>query len=467
MPRGGFGLASSIRRRSGAATFPSGMNRGRPLGTAPPAEIPMAALPTLHALAEAINRCTRVDEVYPETLQALRRVVGADRAAILLLDAGRAMRFVAWDGLSDRYRAAVEGHSPWAADEEHAQPLVVREPEREPAIAPLLPVLRAEGIASLAFIPVAHQGRLLGKFMLYFDAPRELSSDDTRLALTVAEYLALAISRQRSADEARQLNVELEQRVRHRTQQLEEANREMEAFCYSVSHDLRAPLRALDGFARILIEDAGHLLDETDKDNLRRIIAASERMARLMDDLLRLSRVGRSSMRLCSTDLSGVVADIVERLHATAPQRRLLKRIAPGLEATADAGLLRIVLENLVGNAWKYTGATAEAQIEFGQHERDGRTSYFIRDNGAGFDMRYAAKLFAPFQRLHSPGEFEGNGIGLAIVQRVLQRHGGRIWAEAQPGRGAAFWFTLWEDGIPAELQPGAAASSRPSSPPV
>jgi signal transduction histidine kinase len=409
-------------------------------------------LRALHALAESINRSTCLDAIYPEALAALRRTVGADRAAVLLLDEDGAMRFVAWEGLSERYRAAVEGHSPWTAGEHNPQPILVSAPKREPALARLLPVLSVEGIASLAFIPIAHQGRLLGKFMLYFDAPRELSAGDTRLALTVAEYLALAISRQRSVDEVRRLNAELESRVLRRTRQLEEANREMEAFCYSVSHDLRAPLRALDGFARILLEDAGAVLDAPDKDKLGRIIAASGRMGRLMDDLLRLSHIGRTGMRLAEIDLGELAGKVAGDLRSREPERSVGLRIEAGLPARADAGLMRIALENLIGNAWKYTGRQAEARIEFGGRESDGRTVYFVRDNGTGYDMRYAAKLFSPFQRAHTPDEFEGTGIGLAIAQRVLQRHGGRIWAESQPGCGATFWFTLWEDGIPAEL---------------
>lgn len=435
---------------------------------APLSDIPqnrtLTELRALHALAETINRSNSLESVYPEALQALRWVCAADRAAVLLLDHKNIMRFAAADGLSDCYRAAVEGHSPWASNEENAQPVVVTDPEREPSLAALLPLLRAEGIASLAFIPIAHQGRLLGKFMLYFDAPHEMTAEEIRLALTVAEYLALAVSRQHALEETRRLNFELEDRVQRRTRQLEEANREMESFCYSVSHDLRAPLRALDGFSRILLEDAGQILDDTDKDNLRRIIAASERMGGLMDDLLKLSRIGRVGMRLTDVDLGGIAAGILERLRSGTPARRIDVQIAPGLAVQADAGLMRIALDNLLENAWKYTGKTADARIEFGSLERDGQVDFFIRDNGAGFDLRYATKLFSPFQRAHSPGEFGGNGIGLAIVQRILQRHGGRTWAESEPGRGSTFWFTLWEEGIPAELQP---ASSRPSSPPA
>ena len=440
------------------------MRRAAPLAADAAEGRALTELRALHALAEAINRCTSLDSVYPETLQALCWTAQADRAGVLLFDETGTMRFVASEGLSARYCAAVEGHSPWAANEGDPQPILIADPNKEPTIAHLLPVLREEGIASLAFVPIAHQGRLLGKFMLYFNAPHEMAADEVRLALTVAEYLALALSRQRAVEEIRRLNAKLEDRVEHRTQELEEANREMEAFCYSVSHDLRAPLRALDGFARILLEDAGHVLDDTDKDNLRRIIAASGRMGFLMDDLLKLSRIGRTGMCLANVDLGEMATEIAERLRSGTPERlaSILVNACPVVRA--DAGLMRTALENLVGNAWKYTRNNAETRIEFGMRVENDRTVFFVRDNGAGFDMRYASKLFSPFQRVHSPSEFEGNGIGLAIVQRIVHRHGGRIWAEAEPGRGATFCFTLWEAGIPADLQ---AASSRLSSPPA
>lgn len=450
--------AVSIRQHPGMIRSAS------PLATEAAEDRALAELRALHALAEAINRCTSLDPVYPETLQALRWTTGADRAAVLLFDAGGTMRFTASDGLSERYRKAVEGHSPWAANETNAQPILVPAPEREPSITRLMPLLREEGIASLAFIPIAHQGRLLGKFMLYFNTAHEMAAHEVRLALTVAEYLALALSRQRALEEIRSLNTELENRVQCRTRELAEANREMEAFCYSVSHDLRAPLRALDGFSRILLEDAGPILDDEDKGNLQRIIAASDRMGRLMDDLLKLSRISRASMRLNETDLGALAGEVIGRLRNETPGRRVTLRIESGMAAWADAGLMRIVLDNLLGNAWKYTRHNADAHIEFGRREEHGKPVFFVRDNGAGFDMRYAAKLFSPFQRVHSPGEFEGNGIGLAIAQRIVHRHGGRIWAESEPGRGSTFCFTLWEAGEPAGR---AAASSLPSSPPA
>jgi signal transduction histidine kinase len=429
-------------------------------------------LRVLHALAEAINRSSAVEEVYPEALLALRRITAAERAAVLLYDASGSLEFVAWHGLSEAYRKAVAGHSPWAVDDADPAPIVLADPAEEPALAPLLPVLRAEGIASLAFIPIAHQGRLLGKFMLYFDSPRTLAAEEVRLALTVAEYLALAISRQRAVEEIRRLNAQLEARVRHRTRQLELAHREMEAFCYSISHDLRAPLRALDGFARILLEEAGEVLDETDRDNLRRIIAASGRMSRLMDDLLRLSRFGRAAMRVERVDLSAIAAAVAAKLREEAGGAPTL-HIRDGLIERADAGLMRVALEQLLANAWKYTRQCEQPRIEFAAREQDGKTLFYVRDNGVGFDMRYAAKLFSPFQRLHPADEYEGNGIGLAIVARIVQRHGGRIWAESAPGRGATFSFTLWTEWAPTELASRPAppvpepVSSRPSFPPV
>ncbi len=431
--------------------------------TETPQDRTLAELRALHALAEAINRSNSPEAVYPETLQTLCGITQADRAAILLFDSSGVMRFVAWDGLSDRYRAAAEGHNPWAANETNPLPIMVADPSSEPTLAPLLPQLGEEGIASLAFVPIAHQGRLLGKFMLYSNRPHEMAADEIRLALTVAEYLALAVSRQRAIEEVRRLNADLAAGVQRRTRQLEEAHREMESFCYSISHDLRAPLRALDGFARILREDAGSVLDEAGHDSLRRIIAASARLGRLMDELLKLSRIGRVGMRLKDIDLADIAAEILGQLRVAEPGRRASARLASGLRVKADAGLMRIALENLLGNAWKFTHRMPEARIELGRLEQDGKTCFFVRDNGAGFDLRYATKLFSPFQRVHAPGEYEGTGIGLAFVQRIVHRHGGRVWAEAEPGRGATFYFTLWADGLPAE--PEAPASSRPFSP--
>ena len=238
--------------------------------------------------------------------------------------------------------------------------------------------------------------------------------------------------------------------LQRRSEELAAANRELEAFAYSVSHDLRAPLRAIDGFSQALLEDYGGRLDETGRDYLRRVRAAAQRMAALIDDLLELSRVSRSQLQPEVVDLSRMAREIMAALQERQPERRVAIVIQPGLKARGDPGLLRTAMENLLGNAWKYTGRTAEARIEVGSESTQTGTVFHVRDNGAGFDMRYAAKLFSAFQRLHHPSEFEGTGVGLATVQRIIHRHGGRIWAQSSPGQGATFLFTLGAgDGLP------------------
>jgi len=241
----------------------------------------------------------------------------------------------------------------------------------------------------------------------------------------------------------RALTETLEQRVRERTVALEAANKELEAFSFSVSHDLRAPLRSIDGFSRILLERYLGQLDAAGQDYLTRVRNATLRMSRLIDDMLMLSRVGRAEMRRAPVNLSALAADVMDELRQRDPERQVQVAIQPDLEVTGDAGLLRIVLENLLGNAWKFTSHREEARIEVGALTRDGERIYYVRDNGAGFDMSYADKLFTPFQRLHSEEEFPGTGIGLAIVQRIITRHGGRVWAEGEEGKGATVYFTL------------------------
>jgi light-regulated signal transduction histidine kinase (bacteriophytochrome) len=243
-------------------------------------------------------------------------------------------------------------------------------------------------------------------------------------------------------DEVLRLNAELEQRVGERTGQLEATNKELEAFCYSVSHDLRAPLRSVRGFCQVLLDRYSTKLDERGCEFLRRAAESSRRMDTLIEDLLQLSRISRAELRPRRVNLSAIAETIAAELQQAEPQRRVNFLITPGLQALGEERLLRIILENLLRNAWKFTGKQPKARIEFG-HAPGPPTAFFVRDNGAGFEMKYADRLFGVFQRLHSASEFPGTGVGLATVQRILNRHGGRAWAEGIPHQGATFYFTL------------------------
>ena len=234
-----------------------------------------------------------------------------------------------------------------------------------------------------------------------------------------------------------------EDELKQRTIDLEASNKELEAFSYSVSHDLRAPLRSITGFSNVLLEDYNDELDSEGKSYLKRISDSGELMGQLMDDLLKLSRVTRSELSTEKLDLSEMARKIVRELAEDEPKRKVKVTIAPDMTNDGDKNLLGLVLQNLLGNAWKYTSKTAEPRIEMGTIQRNSKMAYFIRDNGVGFDMAYASKLFQPFQRLHKATEFAGTGIGLATVQRIIRRHGGEVWAEAKVGEGATFYFTL------------------------
>jgi len=234
-----------------------------------------------------------------------------------------------------------------------------------------------------------------------------------------------------------------EEEMRKLNTQLEAANKELEAFSYSVSHDLRAPLRHVDGFSQILLEDYAEKLDDEGQRYLHQVRDASQRMAQLIDDLLNLSRITRAELRREAVDLSGIVENVAELLKKEQQDRTVEFVIQKGVRTEGDAHLVRVLLDNLLGNAWKYTGKQPQARIEFGRTMQDGKTAYFVRDNGAGFDMTYAHKLFGAFQRLHSVSEFPGTGIGLATVQRIIHKHGGQVWAEGVVDQGATFYFTL------------------------
>jgi light-regulated signal transduction histidine kinase (bacteriophytochrome) len=275
----------------------------------------------------------------------------------------------------------------------------------------------------------------------------ELRAAHDELQRTNAELMQLTLELEdrvaQRTEEIRRLNEELEHRVEERTADLATVNQELEAFSYSVSHDLRAPLRAIDGFSKALLDQYGEKLDEQACHYLDRVRTGSQKMSGLIDDLLGLSSITRTTLRKESISLTELARGVVAELQNREPSRKVTVEIADGLTTCGDSRLITIVLVNLLGNALKYTTKRPEAQIVFGQEDEGNETVFYVRDNGAGFDMAYAGKLFAPFQRLHRDSEFQGTGIGLATVQRIVSRHGGRIWAEAAVDAGATFYFTL------------------------
>jgi PAS domain S-box-containing protein len=245
--------------------------------------------------------------------------------------------------------------------------------------------------------------------------------------------------RKQAEEEVRRLNKDLQRSLF----ELKAVNIELEAYSYSVSHDLRAPLRHIDGFTRAILEDCAPALNETCKDHCNRVVSASRRMAQLIDALLNMARLTKRERREKSVELSGLAEVVIHELRKKQPERQVEVAIAPRLKVRGDTDMLRTVLENLLDNAWKFTSKHPAAKIEFGSTESGGRTVYFVHDDGAGFDIRYADKLFQPFKRMHTEYEFPGLGIGLAIAHRIIIRHGGRIWAEGNVEKGATFYFTL------------------------
>ena len=279
----------------------------------------------------------------------------------------------------------------------------------------------------------------------YVETSASLLKDSSGKPIGFRGILHDITARKRAEEELKKYREQLEGLVQERTIKLEASNKELEAFSYSISHDLRAPLRAIDGFSQALLEDCEDKLDLQGKDYLIRIRAATQRMSTLIEDLLNLSRITRSEMSMEKVNLTRIVRSVINELQNSQPQRHVKIRIADGLEDIADSRLISIALENLMSNAWKFTAKQSEALIEFGSTREGSKKVYFIRDNGAGFEMTYMDKLFAPFQRLHTIDEYPGTGIGLATVRRIIHRHGGKVWAEGHTGKGATFYFSINE----------------------
>ena len=361
--------------------------------------------------------------------QALR--ASEERFGILAVTANDAILSADSHGNITYFNPGAERIFGYTAEEVSGRPLTTLMPER----------FAEAHRAGLARYLATREARVIGRTVELAGRRKDGTEFPLELSLAAwnqgAEVAFTAIIRDITSRK------EGEERLRSYATQLEAANKELEAFSYSVSHDLRAPLRSLDGFSQALLEDYHDRLDDTGRDFLQRVRAASQRMGTLIDDLLSLSRVTRGDLQVEKVDLSALATALAAELQRSDPQRDVRFAIAPDLVARGDPGLMRLVLQNLLGNAWKFTGKRSPAHVEVGSMAHDGRRAFFVQDDGAGFDMAYAAKLFGAFQRLHASDEFPGSGIGLATVQRIIHRHGGQVWAEGTPGRGATFYFTL------------------------
>jgi signal transduction histidine kinase len=312
----------------------------------------------------------------------------------------------------------------------------------------LPPDYAALGRHHVLAVPVSVGTRRIGVIGVLVARRTTFFEDDLALLALLADQAGVVLEHRRLFEEVHALNRTLE----HNVSELRALNDELGAFAYSVSHDLRAPLRSIDGFSQILLEDKGPALGDDGRQHLDRVRAAATRMGALIDDMLLLSRLTRDEMSPQNVDLAAIARTVIDELRARDPQRSVEFETDGALPANVDERLLRIALTNLIGNAWKFTRERRLAHIRFGGETRDGEAVFFVRDDGVGFDMRYAQKLFGAFQRLHTNAEFEGTGIGLATVQRIVHRHGGRVWAESEVGKGTTLYFTLPPAG-PAEVK--------------
>jgi signal transduction histidine kinase len=409
-----------------------------------------------------------------EVSRSLQQLATSANRAVNGLNAGVIQRDPAtgtWE------RRADTNHDMLSSALANGQKLIEQAAQKPMATSIYIPDLQDEaerkqllslGAGTWLFVPMTVNKKLWGMLLIFLQGRSLFMDDDLSLlelltqenAIILTNYGLIAelqgyseqlehkveertLELTESENRYRELNARLEERVHDRTVQLEAANKELEAFSYSVSHDLRAPLRAMDGFSLALIEDYADKLDDTALDYLARIRSSSQAMGQLIDDLLELSRLTTGEIRREQVDLSALANSIVANLREQYPTRHVEFKSQEGMIVSGDLRLLRVVLDNLLNNAWKYTSKQPKPLVEFGMTEQDGRCAYLVRDNGSGFDMAYAYKLFGVFQRLHRAEDFPGNGVGLATVRRIINRHGGKVWAQAAVDQGATFYFSL------------------------
>jgi PAS domain S-box-containing protein len=425
------------------------------------AEQRLAFMARLYALLSKANQAiVRIRD--PETLlAAICRIAVEDGGCSMAwgcrVDAGQRGNIVRWGDDQHYVEAAMavyltqpQAEGPTALVQRQGGHVICDDMTTDPRFVPWQTLAAERGYRSSAAFAIHYQDEVVALLNLYAPEPGFFLPEMIELLDDLCQDIAFAIDaqqqsvrRQLAEQQLRRLNEELEWRVAERTRALEDANRELESFSYSVSHDLRAPLRSIDGFSQILGKRYHDLLDDAGRDYLDRVRRASQHMGQLIDDLLNLSRVSRGPLRRQEVDLSALAHSVLDELQRSEPERQVSLTIQDDLRVYGDSGLLRVLLTNLLGNAWKFTRRTEQPRIAFGCHEEAGQPVFFVADNGAGFDPAYAQKLFKVFQRLHTQNEFEGTGIGLATVQRIVRRHDGTVWAEGALGLGATLRFTL------------------------
>ncbi len=405
----------------------------------------------LVTVVQRLSLARNLETVMSIVRRAARELTGADGATFVLRDEGRCYYAdedaisPLWKGQRFPMNVCISG---WAML--NRQPAMIEDIYQDDRIPH--DAYRPTFVKSLVMVPI-RRVEPIGAIGTYWATRHRATPEDVSLLQALADSASIAM-------EAVDVFANLEKRVgerteelKRRTTELELLNRELEAFSYSVAHDLRAPLITIDGFAQVLAETLRERLDDSDRAHLGHIQGSVSRMHKLIEDLLGLSKIVRAPMLPTTVDFTALARDIATRLKHSAPERRGEFVISSDLTAEGDTGLLRIVLDNLLANAWKFTSKRAHALIEFGATtDGTGERVYFVRDNGAGFDTRYAGKLFGPFQRCHSQSDFPGTGIGLATCQRIVHRHGGKIWTEAQVDRGATFYFSLQSKMASAEV---------------
>ena len=397
-------------------------------------------LQTLYHLRQQVNRTSALEETFEETLVALERVLHVDRAAILLYDHQGIMRFQASHALSEEYRQKVEGHSPWSADETQPLPIVIPDVEKAENLGALQQIILAEGIRAIAFIPLVEQGKLLGKFMLYYDHPYPFIEAEVQWAQTIARDVAHAIQRKRTEEELRQLNTTLEQRVYERTMELERSNRELDQFAYVASHDLKAPLRGIGQLASWISEDAGDLLPEASKEHLAKLHGRVGRMDMLLSDLLAYSRAGRQRHNPEEVDTATLIRNVIDML--TPPPGFIISMPENLPVLMVERIPLESAIRSLLDNAIKHHHSPNEGRAEITVQVRGNFAEFTVSDNGPGIEPRFHERIFEMFQTLQPRDQVEGSGIGLALVKKLVESRGGKIAVRSGKGKGTTFRFT-------------------------